>query len=125
MPLINYEKVFDDLADEIAEIAESKGFWDYEDVGENGLIPLKLALVHTEVSEALEAYRKSYDDEYPDLRSGMTPMQEEDFTEELADTVIRILDIIGFYNLDDFGRILMSKIETNRERPYRHGKRYG
>lgn len=124
MTLINYAEVLNDLSEIISEIAESKGFWDPDNVGENAVIPLKLALVHSEISEALEAHREEYDDDYADLSTGMTPMQEDDFTEELADAVIRILDIVGYYDLSDFGDILIAKIEKNRNRPYKHGKRY-
>lgn len=124
MPTKLYAEVFDELAQEISEIAESKGFWDYPGIGENGLIPLKIALIHSEISEALEEHRKPYDDDEPSFYTGMTPLQEDKFGEELADAIIRILDIVGFYGLENFGDILVSKIETNRDRPYRHGKRY-
>lgn len=125
MTLTSYAQVFDELADEISEIASQKGFWDYPGIGDDGLIPLKLALVHTEISEALEAHREFYGGEEASSYTGMTPKQEQDFSEELADAVIRILDLIGFYGLgEDFGDILIAKIEKNRERPYLHGKRY-
>lgn len=124
MTLVNYAEVFNDLAQEISEIAESKGFWDIPGFGENGLIPLKLALVHSELSEALAEHRRPYDDDEPSFYTGMTPMQEDKFGEELADAIIRILDIVGYYGLENFGNILVSKIETNRNRPRLHNKRY-
>lgn len=125
MPVTHYADALNDLCHEISEISEGKGFWDTEAVGENAMIPLKIALVHTELSEALEVHRKAYDDgEGPSHFTGMTPMQEEDFCEEMADAVIRIFDVIGGYGLDnDFGRILIAKVEKNRERPYLHGKK--
>ena len=124
MTLINYSKVFDDLAHEISETAESKGFWNMDGVGDVGAIPTKLALIHTEISEALEVHRTFYDDEVASEYTGMTPMQEEAFSEEMADAMIRILDVIGFYGLEDFGEILIAKMDANRERPHLHGKRY-
>lgn len=125
LTLTSYSQVFDELADEISEIAVQKGFWDYPGVGEDGIIPLKIALVHTEVSEALEAHREFYEGEEANSYTGMTPKQEQDFSEECADAVIRLLDIIGYLGLgEDFGDIMIAKIEKNRGRPFRHGKRY-
>lgn len=126
MALINYEHTFEVLAEEIADTAASKGFWDMEGIGDFGLIPLKLALIHSEVSEALEVHRKQYEelDDF-DVLTGMTPMQEEDFIEELVDIVIRVLDIVGYYDYSSsFAEIFMAKMEKNSERPYRHGKNY-
>lgn len=124
MSLISYADILNELAQDISEIAESKGFWDYPDVGENGLIPLKLCLVHTEISEALEEHRKPYDDDEPSHYTGMTPLQEDKFAEECADAMIRLFDIIGFLGLSQFGQIFVDKVEKNRDRPYLHGKRY-
>lgn len=68
-------------------------------------IPAHLALLHSEVSEALEDFRN-------DARGH--------FLEELADVQIRLLDLAGGLttNFSDIVRIKMAK---NEERPYKHG----
>lgn len=74
------------------------------------IIPRWLALVHTEVSEAIEAHREN------DL---------EGFYEELADIFIRLFDDIGCLSGTDlFVEALFKKIEKNRTREQKHGKRY-
>lgn len=71
------------------------------------VIPTKLALVHSEVSEALEGFRKSLNDDHlPDR-----PMIEV----ELADAIIRILDIAGALDLD-VGGALIEKFNYNQTR---------
>lgn len=124
MTILNFERVIETLADDIFETASSKGFWEYENLDQL-VLPLKLVLVISEVIEALEVHRKEYDDDDEDELTGFTPMQEDDFLEELADGVIRIFDIVGSLDASNhFGDIILSKMEKNRNRPYRHGKRY-
>ena len=70
-------------------------------------IAAKLALVHSEVSEALEAFRKDEMDRHLPDRTGMEV--------EMADAVIRILDLAGALHLDVFGAA-MEKIRYNATR---------
>jgi NTP pyrophosphatase (non-canonical NTP hydrolase) len=67
----------------------------------------KLCLVHSEVSEACEGYRKGLMDDHLPHRK----MAEV----ELADAVIRILDLAGGYGFDLEGAI-REKMEYNKNR---------
>lgn len=72
------------------------------------LIAEKLCLVHSEVSEGMEGVRKNL----PDDKLPHRPMIEV----ELADAVIRILDLCGALQLDLSGAIY-EKLEFNAVRP--------
>lgn len=102
------------------EIAKSKGFHENETIL-NLNVPEKLALIHAEVSEALEAYRDPDMREQGPIFTDLATGKPEGFTVELADAVIRILDLCGAMNLDLEGAMRM-KAEYNKTRPYKHGK---
>lgn len=100
----------DALAAVLHETAIEKGFWDGE--YSNDKIGNKLALVHSEVTEVLEAIRKS--------------KGSESIVEEMADVIIRLLDVYAaMRNEEDvthsLDEILESKININKERPRLHG----
>jgi NTP pyrophosphatase (non-canonical NTP hydrolase) len=70
-------------------------------------VPVKLCLIHSEVSEALEGFRKNLmDDKLPHRH-----MVEV----ELADAVIRIADLAGALGLD-LGGAIAEKLEYNAQR---------
>lgn len=69
----------------------------------------KLMLVVTEVSEAAEAYRNN---------------DKSNFEEEIADTFIRLLDIVGTLNMD-IEQAIMGKMQVNEARPFQHSKVMG
>lgn len=90
----------------------SVGWWTREDELSTGkdratLIASKMALIHSEVSEALEGMRKDLMDDHLPHRK----MVEV----ELADTVIRILDLAGFMDID-LGSALAEKFAYNQTR---------
>ena len=71
-------------------------------------IPAVLALIHSEVSEALEGFRCG---------------DKENFTEELADVLVRVLDCASGLGLD-MDEAVRAKLEKNKGRGFRHrGKR--
>lgn len=99
---------FHHLQKDIHKTAKEKGWWD-EDRNDGEL----LALIHSEISEALEALRHGNpaDDKVP-TRSGAEV--------ELADAVIRIMDMAEARGWDVAGAIV-DKIEFNKGRPHKHG----
>ena len=120
---------------EIHNDAKRKGFWDSE--RETGTL---LMLCVSELSEALEADRKArfakHDIFEIDLNfnSDIIPQDErfkrafegnikDTFEDELADTVIRILDLCGARGID-LEKHINLKLKYNRSRERMHGKAY-
>jgi NTP pyrophosphatase (non-canonical NTP hydrolase) len=93
----------------ISHFMQAQGFWESDNTGE------KIALMHSELSEALEADRKNLDAEHIPSFTGVE--------EELADVIIRILDFAGHHQLR-LGEALSAKIAYNLTRPFKHGKAY-
>lgn len=83
------------------------GWWDNVDKSDVTVRLSKLALVHSEVSEALEGFRK-------DLMDDHLPHREMAEV-ELADAVIRILDLAGACGYD-LQSAIAEKLEYNRNR---------
>lgn len=100
----------DALSAMLHETAKEKGFWDGE--YSHDKVGNKLALVHSEVTEVLEAIRKNHG--------------SEKVVEEMADVIIRLLDIYAAMRneeqiLHSLDEVLELKINKNKERPRLHG----
>lgn len=92
--------------------ASEHGFWDWKcyDLREQKLLlSRKLALIVSEVTEALSVLREPG---APDF---------DKFEDELADIVIRTLDVAGYCTVD-FETAIRKKMEKNESRPEKHGK---
>lgn len=73
--------------------------------------------LHRELSEALEEYRNGHQPNETYYSDGGKP---EGIPSELADVIIRILDMCGKYGID-IGAMISEKHEFNKTRPYKHG----
>lgn len=102
-----------ELAKQIYEANKAKGFWS-DNVSDRNRGEL-IALVHSELSEALEADRKQLKDDHLPEYDG--------FDVELVDALIRLFDMFGAYNIP-LDEILQKKLQYNAARPYKHGKTY-
>lgn len=108
----------DYLANKLHETAVEKGFWDalgYLPEDERFIFYAKqIAMIHSEATEVLEALRKS--------------KGHDQVVEELADIIIRVLDL--YQGLLDGGEVVYSlhktvkaKAEVNKKRARLHGVR--
>jgi NTP pyrophosphatase (non-canonical NTP hydrolase) len=101
------------LASNFHQVSVSKGFWDgeynYDKVGN------KLALVHSEVTEVLEAIRKD--------------KGSQQIVEEMADVIIRLLDLYAAMLehgdiTHDIDSIIKEKNNINKSRANLHGNKF-
>ena len=74
----------------------------------------KLALINSEVAEVVEAVREGQ----PHLE--MASGKPEGVGAELADVVIRVMDLCEALNID-LHRCMTTKAKYNETRPYKHG----
>jgi hypothetical protein len=127
------------FAKEVYENAVAHGWYDPEPQ-----FPACIALMHSELSEALEEFRRYKPAVYFDCKidetdedcicdpdepgCGLKNYQEcehraekpEGVAVELCDAIIRILDTLAFMGVD-VEKILETKHEYNKRRDYRHG----
>ncbi len=127
------------LSEEIHENAIKKGFYESEkNIGE------MLCLIHSEVSEALEADRKHkytvidkewyikgmaeknygatfFDDDV--FKENFERSVKNTFEDELADIMIRVMDLAGYKGIDLESHI-KAKMRYNALREHKHGKKY-
>ncbi len=96
--------------------ASHEGFWERYPRGidrNNGEL---IALMHSELSEALEALRKGNpkDDKLPEFSSVEV---------EFADTIIRVLEMCASRHWN-IGGAIVAKHAFNQGRPHKHGKEF-
>lgn len=134
--------MINELAKKVHQNAKDKGFYSGEkNIGE------MLCLIHSEVSEALEADRKDkyysncnkkekwfikgmankdYGHTFNDDSFFKVEFQnrvKDTFEDELADIIIRVMDLAAYKGVDLEAHI-KAKMRYNSFRKNRHGKRY-
>ena len=103
----------DDFSHTIHANAVAKGFWDANTEENRTIFYLKqLAMIHSEVSEVLEAIRKE--------------KGHEVVVEELADIMIRTMDLWAGMSWDHYTNVslrdsIYNKVKKNQGRPKMHG----
>lgn len=133
-------KNLNELSKEIHANNEIRGFWDggleAKNIGE------VLMLIVSEVSEALEADRKNHHvkdmklatvllvGNIDEIASSKQRFKDDfefavknSFEDELADIIIRVLDLCGAMKIDIEYHI-EQKLRYNSLRAYKHGKKY-
>lgn len=123
-----------ELSKEIHQDNREKGFWDKErNVGE------MLMLIVSELGEAMEALRKEKicdDETIKDLCNSSKSSDfrgylhddflkyvKDTFQDEMADTLIRLLDLCGGLGIDIQSHVEL-KLAYNKLRPHKHGKKF-
>lgn len=104
---LKFARMMDEFVSAVHRSNVEVGWWDGASREDRNLVPAKLCLIHSEISEAMEGDRKSLTDTHLKHRSMVSV--------ELADAVIRIFDLAGWLGID-LGTVMLEKIAYNRER---------
>lgn len=103
----------------VHKLAVEKGFYDGTSWPDTKLLDQKLLLIVSEIVEAQTEIRNGHDAQ--SIYESSDGLKPEGFGIELADAVIRILDLAQYLNID-LEQCMTLKHEYNRSRPYKHGK---
>lgn len=106
----------DEIADAVHENAKLKGFHP-DGQSEADFISNQCNNMHGEIQELWDAYRAGTENEKCDKPIGLSCKEEE-----LADIIIRALDVSRRLHIDIAGAIHIKHL-YNTTRPYRHGKK--
>lgn len=119
---IEFAGVLDALRREVRILNEAKGWREVQ----NSMAEY-VALLHSEVSEVLEAWRDYHNaaSQYRVIQNygtGGYAVKPIGVDSELADVFIRLLDMCDVFGVDLF-QAFIEKMAYNRTRPYQHGGR--
>lgn len=107
-----FRRGWNNVAQDVHENAVNKGFWPEEGRNDGEM----LALIHSEISEALEAIRDGNppDSTIPEFTGAEV---------ELADAVIRIMDM-AIARQWRVAEAIEAKMAFNKTRAFKHGKQF-
>ena len=109
-----FVEAINSMTNHVHATARQHGFWNTDEQANLGT---KIALLHSEVSELLEAIRtegKPMSEKLPEL-----PLAAE----ELADIIIRTMDIAHYIGVQ-LGDAIVQKARYNTQREFRHERRF-
>ena len=111
-----------DYRDDSHSAARKGGWWAAQELN-SLIVPTKITLIHSELSEAMEGHRQNLMDRHLPHRPSIEV--------ELVDALIRIFDLAGFLGCDLEGAYREKRAynearndHTSAARSSAHGKRY-